>query len=88
MSLLNIASIKQQQSIIGVSLLVKLIEDYGFDPLPILKSAEIDPEALKDPKATISRLQDVQFSTAMLTKMTQISGLTRGNVIALVHSVH
>ena len=69
MSLLNIASIKQQQSIIGVSLLVKLIEDYGFDPLPILKSAEIDPEALKDPKATISRLQDVQFSTAMLTKI-------------------
>ncbi|MBV1920374.1 MAG: AraC family transcriptional regulator [Pseudomonadales bacterium] len=69
MSLLDIATIKQQQSIIGVSLLVKLIEDYGIDPLPILEFAAIDPEILKDPKATISRLQDVQFSTAMLSKI-------------------
>ena len=69
MGLLDIATIKQQQSIIGVSLLVKLIEDYGIDPVPILKYAKIDPEMLKDPKATISRLQDVQFSNAMLAKI-------------------
>ncbi len=69
MSLLDIATIKQQQSIIGISLLVKLIEGYGIDPLPILESAAIDPEMLKDPKARISRLQDVQFSRAMLAKI-------------------
>lgn len=57
----------QQHSIIGISLLVKLIEGYGVDALTILSAASIDPAQLNDPKATITQDQDVRFTRAMLS---------------------
>jgi len=65
MALLDIDTIKQQQSIIGVSLLLKLV-DYGLSPLPMLEKAGIAPELLKDPKAKINLQQDITFVRAML----------------------
>ena len=66
MALLDIDTIKQQQSIIGVSLLIKLVEYYGFSPLPMLEQAGIAPELLKDPKARINLQQDITFVRSML----------------------
>ena len=66
MTLIDIASTKQQQSIIGVSLLIKLVENYGHSPIPLLEQAGIAPELLKDPKAKITLLQDITFVRALL----------------------
>ena len=57
---------KRPQSIIGFSLLLKLVESYGHSPLPLLESAGIAPELLKDPKAKITLQQDLAFVRAML----------------------
>ena len=57
---------KRPQSIIGFSLLLKLVESYGHSPLPLLEIAGIAPELLKDPKAKITPQQDQTFVRAML----------------------
>ena len=62
----NIATIKQPQSIVSVSLLEKLVQDYDCPVLPMLKAAGISPELLQDPKAKISLVQEVAFVRAML----------------------
>ena len=59
-------STDQRQSIIGTSLLVKLIDSYGVSPAPILAQAGIDAELLNNPKATISIQQDIDFIQAMI----------------------
>lgn len=59
-------STDQRQSIIGISLLVKLIESYGVSPAPVLAQAGIDAALLDDPKATISIQQDIDFVKAMI----------------------
>lgn len=63
---MNSASTDQLQSIIGISLLVKLIESYGIEPAAILKQAGIEPADLDDPKAKITIQQDIDFTRAMI----------------------
>ncbi len=63
---MNSASTDQLQSIIGISLLVKLIESYGIEPAVILKQAGIEPADLDDPKAKITIQQDIDFTRAMI----------------------
>jgi len=60
---------KQSQSIIGISLLIKLVEEYGISPLTMLKKAGIDPELLNQPKATITYEQDAAFVSALLNEI-------------------
>jgi len=62
----DIATIKQQQTITSVSLLVKLVEDYGVSVTPMLKAAGITSDLLQDPKAKISLQQEVGFVRAVL----------------------
>ena len=62
----HIVTIKQLQSVVSVSLLAKLVEDYGFSTLPMLKAADISPKLLQDPKAKISLQQEFVFVRAML----------------------
>lgn len=63
---MNLASTDQRQSIIGLSLLIKLIESYGVSPAPILKQAGIDVSELSNPKAQITIQQDLDFTRAMI----------------------
>jgi len=62
----SLASTDQRQSIIGISLLVKLIESYGVSSESILSQAGIEVALLDDPKATISVQQDIDFTQAMM----------------------
>jgi AraC-like DNA-binding protein len=55
-----------RQSIIGISLLTKLIENKGFDSNDILKQARISNKLLNDPKGTISILQEVAFTQVLV----------------------
>jgi len=71
MTLINIATIKQKQSIIGVSLLTKLVKDHGVALEPLLKAASISPDLLDDAKAKITLKQDFDFVTAMLKAIDQ-----------------
>ena len=61
----NTSSLKQQ-SIISISLLVKLIESYEISPLPMLERAGISSSMLENPKAKITFQQDIAFVRAML----------------------
>ncbi len=61
--------IRQQQSIISISLLVKLAEEYQFSAMPILAEAGISPELLQDPKAKISLQQEFDFVQMMLNQI-------------------
>lgn len=63
---MNFASTDQLQSIIGISLLVKLIESYGVKPGSILKQAGIALAELNNPKAKITIQQDIEFTRAMV----------------------
>lgn len=56
----------KKQSIIGVSQLVKLVENYGTLSLPMLEKAGISLSMLQDPKAKITFQQDIAFVRAML----------------------
>lgn len=49
-----ITKVNSQQSIIGISLLVKLIESYSVDASTILTKSGINPNMLVDPKASVS----------------------------------
>jgi len=60
---------KQSQTIMGISLLVKLVEEYGFSPLAMLKHAGIDQNLLHDHKAKITYEQDAAFVEAMLSEI-------------------
>ncbi len=66
MAHLDIHTLNHQQSIIGVSLLAQLVEDYGLPPEPMLAKAAIAAELLTNPKAHISLQQDIKFVQAML----------------------
>ncbi len=59
-------TLHQQQSIIGVSLLAKLVQDLGMALGPILLRSKIAPALLTDPKAHISFQQEINFVAAML----------------------
>jgi AraC-like DNA-binding protein len=63
---MNSVSTDQQQSIIGISLLVKLIESYGISPDLILEQAGIKASELNNPKAQITIGQDIDFTRAMI----------------------
>jgi len=63
----NITTIKQQQSIISISLLVKLMENYRYPVTPLLQTAHIPAEQLQNPRAKISLQQEIDFVRAMLS---------------------
>lgn len=63
---MNSSSTEQLQSIIGISLLVKLIESYGISPECILEQAGIDVSELSNPKAQITIQKDIDFTRAMM----------------------
>lgn len=69
---MKFAPTDQQQSIIGISLLVKLIEDYGVSPQYILAQAGITADQLTDPKAKISIQQDLKFTQAMVNAIPDV----------------
>lgn len=66
MSLLSIEKNSRQQSVVNILMLVKLVEEYRLESLPLLETVQIDAKKLYDPKATISLLQEVGFVRAML----------------------
>ncbi len=66
MAHLDVRTLNHQQSIIGVSLLAQLVEDYGLPVAPMLAKAGISEELLTNPKAHISLQQDIKFVQAML----------------------
>ncbi len=68
-TLADIALSTRQQSILNVSRLVKLVEEYGYSTLPLLKAAAIEPTLLLDPRAKITLQQELSFVAAMLKTM-------------------
>ncbi|MCK5881496.1 MAG: AraC family transcriptional regulator ligand-binding domain-containing protein, partial [Sinobacterium sp.] len=67
MTLSKIDNIKADQSIIGITLLVKLLEQHGVHPTALLEKAGISEQLLNDPKAKITFLQEFNF-TLLLVK--------------------
>ena len=63
----RISEVKQQQSIVSVSLLTKLVESHNCPPAPMLEAADISVNLLQNPKAKISLQQEVAFVRAMLS---------------------
>lgn len=61
-----ITKVNSQQSIIGISLLVKLIESYSVDASTILTKSGINPNMLVDPKASVSFQQEIAFTTELV----------------------
>jgi len=57
-----IADVDSCQSIIGISLLTKLVKSKGFDPKYMLEKSGISKQLLNDPKATITFQQEVAFT--------------------------
>jgi len=64
--LINIEDVNARQSIIGISLLAKLVQNNGYNAKAMLKLAGISEQLLSDPKATISFQQEVAFTQEMV----------------------
>lgn len=64
--LVAIESVNARQSIIGISLLTKLINNKGYNATEILEQADITEELLNDPKGTISIQQEVAFTRKLV----------------------
>ncbi len=76
---LDMHKLKHRQSIIGVSLLAKLVAEYGLAAEPMLVRAGIPLAQLSDPKAHISLQQDIDFVSAMLAAINDpVIGLKAG----------
>lgn len=69
MSLIHVANSKSTQSIMGISLLVKLLKSYDVDPSLLLQQAGIDQQLLNDPKAQISFQQEYYFTQLLTQKI-------------------
>mgnify|MGYP001943215831 CR=1 FL=1 len=65
-TLTPLAKVNSKQSVIGISLLVKLIESYAIDASTMLEKAGINQNVLVDPKASISFQQEIAFTTALV----------------------
>ncbi|MCW8864629.1 MAG: AraC family transcriptional regulator [Colwellia sp.] len=68
--LIAIDKVNSHQSIIGISLLMKLIESYAHDANTILEKAGIQANLLADPKATVSFQQEIAFTRALINTIT------------------
>lgn len=68
--LIAIDKVNSRQSIIGISLLIKLIESYSHNSNTILAEAGIEANLLEDPKATVSFQQEIAFTRALLKTIT------------------
>ena len=64
-----VTKVNSQQSIIGISLLVKLIESYAVNANTMLAKADISQNMLADPKATISFQQEITFTTELINTL-------------------
>ena len=61
-----IEDVNSKQSIIGISLLAKLVQSSGYDPQYMLAKADISAQVLSAPKATISFQQEVAFTRELI----------------------
>ena len=73
MSLIRVANSKSTQSIMGISLLVKLLKNYDVDPSLLLQQAGIEQQLLNDPKAQISFQQEYYFTQLLTQKIKDAS---------------
>ena len=64
--LIPIADVNARQSIIGISLLAKLVQSNGYNAKEMLEQADISEQLLNDPKATISFQQEVAFTRELI----------------------
>ncbi|PCH97665.1 MAG: hypothetical protein COB83_01730 [Gammaproteobacteria bacterium] len=67
--LTTIEDVNSKQSIIGISLLAKLAQNYGHDPRHMLAKADISTQLLSDPKATISFQQEFIFTCELVNRL-------------------
>jgi len=67
--LIAIDEVNTRQSIIGISLLTKLLKNKGYNAQKLLDQAGISSELLLDPKATISFQQDVAFTRELINTL-------------------
>lgn len=65
-TLIAIADVNARQSIIGISLLVKLVQNNGYSAKAMLEQADISEQLLNDPKATISFQQEIAFTRELV----------------------
>lgn len=65
-TLIAIADVNARQSIIGISLLVKLVQNNGYSAKAMLEQANISEQLLNDPKATISFQQEIAFTRELV----------------------
>ena len=61
-----LCDVKTRQSIIGISLLAKLVQKIGVNVTSLLQQANIPVDILNDAKATISFQQEIMFTQALL----------------------
>lgn len=69
--LMNIDSINAKQSIMGISLLGKLVVSMGYDLEGMLNKSGIAMDLLNDPKASISLTQEIAFTRELVNTMTE-----------------
>lgn len=67
--LIAIDDVNAPQSVIGISLLTKLIQSNGYNPKEMLEKANISEGLLSDPKATISFQQEVAFTRELINTL-------------------
>jgi AraC-like DNA-binding protein len=67
--LIAIADVNSRQSIIGISLLAKLVQSTGYSPINMLEKAGISQKLLNDHKATISFQQEVAFTHELVNTL-------------------
>jgi len=67
--LIAIADVNARQSIIGISLLAKLVQSHGYCVKEMLEHADISEQLLNDPKGTISFQQEVAFTRAFMNTL-------------------
>lgn len=67
--LINIENANASQSIIGISLLAKLVTSKGYNVSNMLEQARISAQLLNDHKATISLQQEVAFTREFIKIM-------------------
>lgn len=67
--LIAIADVNARQSIMGISLLTKLVQSNGYNATAMLEQAGIDTQLLNDPKANISFQQEVAFIRQLINTL-------------------
>ena len=65
-TLIAVNDVNSRQSIIGISLLAKLVAQHGHSVTELLTQADICAQLLNDAKATISFQQEVAFTQALI----------------------